>query len=63
MRTIDIIPASDEELKDTSDLVLSVMNSALRDDLTNLLLVSLSKKHDLQLNVPAVQQILIGNAQ
>jgi hypothetical protein len=39
------------------------MNSALRDDLTNLLLVSLSKKHDLQLNVPAVQQILIGNAQ
>jgi peptidyl-prolyl cis-trans isomerase D len=63
VRTIDIIPATVEELKDTSDLVLSVMNSALRDDLTNLLLVSLSKKHDLQLNVPAVQQILIGNAQ
>jgi peptidyl-prolyl cis-trans isomerase D len=63
VRTIDIIPATDQELKDTSDLVLSVMNSALRDDLTNLLLVSLSKKHDLQLNVPAVQQILIGNAQ
>jgi peptidyl-prolyl cis-trans isomerase D len=62
VRTNDIIPATDEELKDTSDLVLSVMNSALRDDLTNLLLVSLSKKHDLQLNVPAVQQILIGNA-
>jgi peptidyl-prolyl cis-trans isomerase D len=62
VRTIDIIPATDEELKDTSDLVLSVMNGALRDDLTNLLLVSLSKKHDLQLNVPAVQQILIGNA-
>jgi peptidyl-prolyl cis-trans isomerase D len=63
VRTIDIIPATDEELRDTSDLVLSVMNSALGDDLTNLLLVSLSKKHDLQLNVPAVQQILIGNAQ
>jgi peptidyl-prolyl cis-trans isomerase D len=63
VRTIDIIPATDEEMKDTSDLVLSVMNSALRDDLTNLMLVSLSKKHDLQLNVPAVQQILIGNAQ
>ena len=63
VRTIDIIPATDEELKDTSDLVLSVMNSALRDDLTNLLLVSLSKKHDLQLNVQAVPQILIGNAQ
>ena len=63
VRTIDIIPATDEELKDTVDLVLSVMNNALRDDLTNLLLVSLSKKHDLQLNLPAVQQILIGNAQ
>jgi peptidyl-prolyl cis-trans isomerase D len=63
VRTIDIIPATDEELKDTNDLMLSVMNSTLRDDLTNLLLVSLSKKHDLQLNVPAVQQILIGNAQ
>jgi peptidyl-prolyl cis-trans isomerase D len=62
VRTIDIIPATDEELRDNSDLVLSVMNSALHDDLTNLLLVSLSKKHDLQLNVPAVQQILIGNA-
>ena len=63
VRTLDIIPATDEELKDTSELVLTVMDSALRDDLTNLLLVSLSKKHDLQLNVPAVQQILIGNAQ
>ena len=63
VRTIDIIPATDEELKDAVDLVLSVMNNALRDDLTNLLLVSLSKKHDLQLNLPAVQQILIGNAQ
>ena len=62
VRTIDIIPATDEELKDAVDLVLSVMNNALRDDLTNLLLVSLSKKHDLQLNLPAVQQILIGNA-
>ena len=63
VRTIDIVPATDEELKDTVDLVLSVMNNALRDDLTNLLLVSLSKKHNLQLNLPAVQQILIGNAQ
>ena len=63
VRTIDVIPATDADLKDTSDLVLSVMNNALRDDLTNLLLVSLSKKHDLQLNLPAVQQILIGNAQ
>jgi peptidyl-prolyl cis-trans isomerase D len=63
VRTLDIIPATDEELKDTRELVLTVMNNALRDDLTNLLLVSLSKKHDLQLNLPAVRQILVGNAQ
>ena len=63
VRTLDIITATDEELKGTSELVLTVMNSALRDDLTNLLLVSLSTKHNLQLNLPAVQQILVGNAQ
>ena len=63
VRTLDIIPATDEELKGTRELLLTVMNSALRDDLTNLLLVSLSTKHDLQLNLPAVQQILVGNGQ
>ena len=63
VRTLDIIPAIDEELKGTRELLLTVMNSALRDDLTNLLLVSLSTKHDLQLNLPAVQQILVGNGQ
>ena len=49
VRTIDIIPASDDELRETTKLVLTVMNNAIRDDMTNLLLLKLSQKHDLQL--------------
>jgi hypothetical protein len=39
------------------------MNNAIRDDMTNLLLLTWSQKHDLQLNLPAVQQLLLGAAQ
>ena len=63
VRTIDIIPASDDELQETTELVLTVMNNALRDDMTSLLLLRLSQKHDLQLNLPAIQQLLLGAAQ
>ena len=62
VRTVDIIPASDEELKETTKLVLTVMNNAIRDDMTNLLLLTLSQKHDLQINLP-VQKLLLGVAQ
>ena len=63
VRTIDIIPASDDELKETTELVLTVMNNAIRDDMTNLLLLTLSQKHDLQLNLPAIQELLLGASQ
>ena len=63
MRTIDIIPATEKELSETTELMLTVMNNAMRDDMTNLLLISLSQKHDLQLNLEAVQQLLIGATQ
>ena len=49
VRTVDIIPPSDEEINETTELVLTVMNNAIRDDMTNLLLLALSQKHDLQL--------------
>ena len=49
VRTIDIITATEKELSETTELVLTVMNDAMRDDMTNLLLISLSQKHDLQL--------------
>jgi peptidyl-prolyl cis-trans isomerase D len=60
VRTIDIIDATKEELQDTSEMVLTLMNSALQTDMTNLLLLSLSQKHDLQLNLSSVQKILMG---
>ena len=63
MRTIDIITATEKELSETTELVLTVMNDAIRDDMTNLLLISLSQKHDLQLNLAAVQQLLLGTTQ
>jgi peptidyl-prolyl cis-trans isomerase D len=63
VRTVDIIPASDEELIETTELVLTVMNNTIRDDMTNLLLLTFSQKHDLQLNLPAVQKLLLGAAQ
>ena len=62
VRTVDIILASNEELKETTELVLTEMNNAIRDDMANLLLLTLSKKHDLQLNLPAVEQLLLGAA-
>ena len=63
VRTVEIIPAGNGELKESTELVLTVMNNAIRDDMTNLLLLKLSQKHDLQLNLPAVQQLLLGAAQ
>jgi hypothetical protein len=39
------------------------MKNAINDDMTNLLLISLSQKHDLQINSQAVQQLLLGAAQ
>ena len=43
VRTVEIIPAGDDELKETTELVLTVMNNAIRDDMTNLLLLKLSQ--------------------
>jgi len=63
VRTVDIIPASADDLTETTKLVMTVMNNGLGEDMTNLLLLSLSQKHDLQLNPAAVQQILLGTQQ
>ena len=59
VQTIDIIHATNKELQDTVEMVLTVMNSALKTDMTNLLLMSLSQKHNLQLNMPTVQELLL----
>lgn len=63
VQTIEVIHATNKELQDTVEMVLTVMNSALQTDMTNLLLMSLSQKHNLQLNMPTVQELLLGSTQ
>ena len=63
VRTVDIIPASDKELVETIELISTMMNNAIQDDMTNLFLLKLSQEHDLQINLPAVQDLLLGAAQ
>jgi hypothetical protein len=41
--------------------VTDMLNTAMRDDMLNMVLIALSEKHDLQINTGAVRQILIGS--
>ena len=43
VRTIDIIQASDEELRETTKHLLTLMKNAINDDMTNLLLIHYHK--------------------
>ena len=63
VKTIEIVAAKDTEIDETSKIVIEVMNNALQEDMLNMVLLSLSEKHDLQLNVAPVQQLLVGSQQ
>ena len=63
VKTIEIVAAKDAEIDETSKIVIEVMNNALQEDMLNMVLLSLSEKHDLQLNVAPVQQLLVGSQQ
>ena len=63
VRTVDIIPASDKELVETTELISKMMTNSIQDDMTNLFLLKLSQKHDLQINLPIVQDLVLGAAQ
>ncbi|MBL6595962.1 MAG: peptidyl-prolyl cis-trans isomerase [Candidatus Puniceispirillum sp.] len=63
VKTVDIVAAKDADIDETSQVVVEVMNNALREDMLNMVLLSLSEKHDLQLNVAPVEQILVGSQQ
>ena len=60
VQSVEIMPTKDEEIKTTAQYVSDVMATALRDDLMNMMLISLSERHDLQLNTGSVNQLLIG---
>ncbi len=61
VRTIEIIPANDEEIGETSLLVAEVLKNALREDMLNMVLLSFSDRHDLKLNPANVRQLLVGS--
>ena len=61
IKTVQIVPASDKEIEEASEIVVEVLNSALREDMLNMVLLSFSESHDLQLNPASVRQLLVGN--
>ena len=61
VKTVDILPAKADDVKTASDYVGDLMNNAMREDMLNILLISLADKHDLQLNTAPVRQLLIGS--
>ena len=61
VKTVDILPAKADDVKTASDYVGDLMNNAMREDMLNMLLISLADKHDLQLNTAPVRQLLIGS--
>ena len=61
VKTVEIIPATADDISNTATLVTDMLNTAVRDDMLNMVLIALSEKHDLQINAGAVQQILIGS--
>ena len=63
VKTIEVVAAKDAEIDETSKIVIEVMNNALQEDMLNMVLLSLSEKHDLQLNVAPVQRLLVGSQQ
>ena len=61
VKTAEIIPATADDISNTATLVSDMLNTAVRDDMLNMVLIALSEKHDLQINAGVVRQILIGS--
>ena len=60
VKTVEIIPADDTEIEETSEIVIKVLNNALQEDMLNMVLLSFSESHDLQLKPAGVRQLLVG---
>jgi peptidyl-prolyl cis-trans isomerase D len=61
VKTSEIMAPKLEEIDATSQYVREVMGSAMREDMLNMVLISLSAKHGLQMNTASVRQLLIGS--
>ena len=60
VKTVEIVPADDNDIEENTKLVVEVLNDALREDMFNMVLLSFSESHDLQINPSGVRQILVG---
>ncbi len=61
IKTVQIVSASDAKIEEASTMVVEVLTNALREDMLNMVLLSFSERHDLQLNPTSVRQLLVGN--
>lgn len=61
IKTVEIVPADDTEIEEARIFVVEVLNNALREDMLNMIMLSFSESHDLQLNPAGVQQLLLGS--
>ena len=60
VKTLEIVPAGDKEIEESTKLVVEVLNNALSEDMLNMVLLSFAESHDLQLNPASVRQLLVG---
>ena len=60
VRTETVIPAEAEELADTAKLLADFTSGSIQRDILNTLASDLSQKHDLQVRLGGVQQLLMG---
>ncbi|MDB2390083.1 SurA N-terminal domain-containing protein [Alphaproteobacteria bacterium] len=61
--TTDIIEAEQSEIDETNMMVADIMKNAITEDVISFLAINLSQKHDLQINIEPVRQLLVGSQQ
>ena len=58
--TVTIVPVEGETLDTTAELIDGAITNSMQQDILNVLARDLSQKHDLQINLGRVQQLLAG---
>jgi peptidyl-prolyl cis-trans isomerase D len=61
--TSDIIEAEQSEIDETNKMVADIMKNAITEDVVSFMAINLSQKHDLQINIEPVRQLLVGSQQ
>ena len=61
--TSDIIEAEQSEIDETNKMVADIMKNAITEDVISFMAINLSQKHDLQINIEPIRQLLVGSQQ